>query len=193
MSGGTSTTREVKQRELFLGLTIFVLLHPIHCSEVCSELGGFLPHDYSGYSALSGYGYGDEWHWVGYGADETRYRAFLANRLSLECHNSPQHPPPQVLGVPALQVAGGGPGLPLLHAALLRLPAPPRLPPAAAEREAAGLQAEAEDGLLRRHGPRAGGRAAEAEDRLQKQCVRWQRVQFAGKIEPLLELALNLY
>ena len=97
--------------------------------------------------------------------------------------------------MPALQVAGGGPGLPLLHAALLRLPAPPRLPPAAAEREAAGLQAEAEaeDGLLRRHGPRAGGRAAEAEDRLQKQCVRWQRVQFAGKIEPLLELALNLY
>ena len=100
--------------------------------------------------------------------------------------------PPQVLGVPALQVAGGGPGLPLLHAALLRLPAPPRLPPAAAEREAAGLQAEAEAGLLRRHGARAGGRAAEAEDGIQKQCVRWQRVQFAGKIEPLLELALNL-
>ena len=98
--------------------------------------------------------------------------------------------PPQVLGVPTLQVAGGGPGLPLLHAALLRLPAPPRLPPAAAEREAAGLQAE--DGLLRRHGARAGGRAAEAENRLQKQCIRWQRVQFAGKIEPLLELALNL-
>ena len=98
-----------------------------------------------------------------------------------------------MLGVPALQVAGGGPGLPLLHAALLRLPAPPRLPPAAAYCEAAGLQAEAEDGLLRRHGPRAGGRAAEAEDRLQKQCVRWQRVQFAGKIEPLLKLALNYY
>ena len=77
MSGGTSTTREVKQLSLFLGLTIFVLLHSIHihqppCSEVCSELGGFLPHDYSGYSALSGYGYGNEWHWVGYGADETR-------------------------------------------------------------------------------------------------------------------------
>ena len=94
--------------------------------------------------------------------------------------------------MPALQVAGGGPGVPLLHAALLRLPAPPRLPPAAAEREAAGLQAEAEAGLLRRHGARAGGRAAEAEDGIQKQCVRWQRVQFAGKIEPLLELALNL-
>ena len=88
--------------------------------------------------------------------------------------------------MPTLQVAGGGPGLPLLHAALLRLPAPPRLPPAAAEREAAGLQAEAEDGA------RAGGRAAEAEDGIQKQFVRWQGVQFAGKIEPLLELALNL-
>ena len=95
MSGGTSTTREVKQLSLFLGLTKFVLLHPIHCSEVCSELGGFLPHDYSGYSALSGYGYGDEWHWVGYGADETRYQDFLADRLSLECHISPQHPPPR--------------------------------------------------------------------------------------------------
>ena len=37
-------------------------------SEVCEELGGFLPHDYSGYAGVGGFG--DQWHWVGYGASD---------------------------------------------------------------------------------------------------------------------------
>lgn len=46
--------------------------------EVCNELGGFLPYDYSGYSGRGGYG--DEWHWVGYGADDNRCWACRPSR-----------------------------------------------------------------------------------------------------------------
>lgn len=41
-----------------------------HSRELCKELGGFIPHDFSGYSG--GAALGDRWHWVGYGADDTR-------------------------------------------------------------------------------------------------------------------------
>ena len=190
MSGGTSTTREVRQQELlslFLCLIIFVLtLNPLtplfrgvlRAGRVpAPRLLGLLRRVWLRIRrrvALGG---------LRRGRDQVPSSLVITFLLN---HQYNITTPPQVLGVPTLQVAGGGPGLPLLHAALLRLPAPPRLPPAAAEREAAGLQAEAEDGA------RAGGRAAEAENRLQKQCIRWQRVQFAGKIEPLLELALKL-
>ena len=181
MSGGTSTTREVRQLSLFLGLTKFVLLHPIHCSEVCSELGGFLPHDYSGYSALSGYGYGDEWHWVGYGADETRYLAFLANRLSLECHISPQHPPGAGRAGPPGGGRGSGPS-----------PAPRRSPSAASAAAPSPcrclLRGRGSTGRGRGRGRspsptrtsgwgprcRGGGQASEAVCSVAEGSIRWQ-------------------
>merc|ERR1712117_286245 len=39
--------------------------------EICNEVGGFLPHDYSGYSAGVSR-YGNDWHWVGYGANDNQ-------------------------------------------------------------------------------------------------------------------------
>jgi len=46
--------------------------------EVCDELGGFLPHDYSGYSGVGGFG--DQWHWVGYGANDNNCWACRPSR-----------------------------------------------------------------------------------------------------------------
>jgi len=41
-----------------------------HSRELCKELGGFMPYDFSGYRG--GSVLGDRWHWVGYGADDTQ-------------------------------------------------------------------------------------------------------------------------
>merc|ERR1711892_54822 len=41
-----------------------------HSRELCKEFGGFIPHDFSGYSG--GSSLGDRWHWVGYGADDSQ-------------------------------------------------------------------------------------------------------------------------
>ena len=45
---------------------------------MCDELGGFLPHDYSGYSGVGGFG--DQWHWVGYGANDNNCWACRPSR-----------------------------------------------------------------------------------------------------------------
>jgi len=44
--------------------------------EICNELGGFLPHDYSGFSGVGG----DDWHWVGYGATDNQCWACRPSR-----------------------------------------------------------------------------------------------------------------
>ena len=41
-----------------------------HSRELCKEFGGFIPHDFSGYSGRSALG--DRWHWVGHGADDSQ-------------------------------------------------------------------------------------------------------------------------
>jgi len=41
-----------------------------HSRELCKEFGGFIPHDFSGYSGRAGLA--ERWHWVGYGADDTQ-------------------------------------------------------------------------------------------------------------------------
>ena len=39
-----------------------------HSKELCKEFGGFLPHDFAGYSG--GAGTGNSWHWVNYGPED---------------------------------------------------------------------------------------------------------------------------
>jgi len=46
--------------------------------EICNELGGFLPHDYSGFSGVGGAA--DDWHWVGWGADDNQCWACRPSR-----------------------------------------------------------------------------------------------------------------
>jgi len=73
--------------------------------EICDELGGFLPHDYSGFSGSSAYG--NDWHWVGHGADDSRcwacrparwgegVRAFpCSSRLPFGCQRRRAYPLP---------------------------------------------------------------------------------------------------
>lgn len=72
MSGETSTIPEVT-KYTYVGCLRLVFLY----TEICNELGGFLPHDYSGFSGRASYG--DEWHWVGYGADDQNCYACRPN------------------------------------------------------------------------------------------------------------------
>ena len=71
--GGISTTLKVQ-------LKLIKRCRNISCPEICKELGGFLPHDYSGLAG--GVGLSDDWHWVGHGADDIQCWACRPSRWS---------------------------------------------------------------------------------------------------------------